>query len=126
MMSEFISRWATWRGSLQTTNVPAWAPAKPAKECFEGFEGLNSASDLLTAASIVEIRRDVSAVRFQSNDFDSYWVVRDEDAAAKVAAEGNGLPVFTFEEVAKLHGKSPEMLRAVLNTKATFPTARVL
>jgi hypothetical protein len=54
------------------------------------------------------------------------WLVADDDALAEQAdiAE-SGLPVFFFDEVDLLRGKTPEQVRAIAMIKAAFPTGRV-
>lgn len=55
------------------------------------------------------------------------WLVADADVIAEYPdIRASGLPLFTFNEVAKLTGKDPEELRAIAASKRTFPTGRVL
>jgi hypothetical protein len=55
------------------------------------------------------------------------WLVADSEALAEhpdiIRA---GLPVFFFEEIEGLRGKTPAELKAIAMVKAEFPTSRVL
>ena len=54
-----------------------------------------------------------------------FWLAKDEPTAERLATEHPGVPVLTLAEVPYLEGKPPELLRAILDTKAVFPDARV-
>lgn len=54
------------------------------------------------------------------------WLVRDADALDRLGGEIGGRPVFFFDEVEKLKGKSAQELRAIAITKRVFPRGRVL
>ena len=59
----------------------------------------------------------------------SLRLARDEQTARELhqsAPAGECLPVLLWAEIPRLRGKSPEMLNALLDTKAVFPTAKVL
>jgi len=53
------------------------------------------------------------------------WLARDERTRLELERDFPGMPVLTFAEIPALRGKAPELLRAILATKATFPGARV-
>jgi len=55
------------------------------------------------------------------------WLVPNADAVADIAGEIGGRPVFFYDEVQRLRGKSPEELRAIAKIKRVFgPGARVV
>ena len=55
------------------------------------------------------------------------WLVRDADALNDIAAEVGNRPVFFFDEIEHLRGKSEEELRAIAKVKCAFgPGARVV
>ena len=54
------------------------------------------------------------------------WLVRDERTADDLAAEFPGVPVLRLDEVPILCGKPPELVRAIVETKAQFPGARLV
>ena len=92
---------------------------------------LRDAVDGLAETSIVlETRAVLVAVRVRSRSLRrEVWLARDERTARELhqsAPAGESLPVLLFEEIPKLRGNSPEMLNALLDTKALFPTAKIL
>lgn len=55
------------------------------------------------------------------------WLVADDGALGEHPdILRSGFPVFFFDEVEQLRGKTPEELRAVAMVKTVFPTGRVL
>ncbi len=78
------------------------------------------------AERVLEIRQEFVAVRLYSRLLDrDLWLARDNQTAAELAVECPGVPVLTFSEVRYLNAKPPELLQAVLDTKAQFPGARL-
>jgi hypothetical protein len=69
----------------------------------------------------------IAAVKLTGTTIGDCWLVADDDALAEhpdiIRA---GLPVFFFDEVEMLRGKTPEELKAIGMVKAEFPTSRVL
>jgi hypothetical protein len=67
------------------------------------------------------------AVKLRNTILGDVWLVADEDAVADhpdiIRA---GLPVFFFDEVHMLRGKTPAELKAIGMVKSVFPTGRVL
>ncbi len=53
------------------------------------------------------------------------WLCRDDPTAGEVAAEFPGVAVLTFAEVPLLRGRPPDLLRAIMDTKAVFVGARL-
>jgi hypothetical protein len=70
---------------------------------------------------------ELAAVKLRSTIIGDLWLVADDDALAEhpdiIRA---GLPVFFFDEVQMLRGKTPAQLKALGLVKAEFPTSRVL
>jgi len=55
------------------------------------------------------------------------WVVTDDDTLADhPEILRSDLPVFCFDELERLRGKTVEELRAIAMVKVTFPTGRLL
>ncbi len=55
------------------------------------------------------------------------WLVADSEALGEHPdIIRSGLPVFWFDEVEKLRGKTPAELKAIGMVKATFPTSWLL
>lgn len=70
---------------------------------------------------------EITAVKLVNTSIGDVWLVADTDALAEHPdIIRSGLPVFLFEEVETLRGKTPEELRAIGMVKAVFPTGRVL
>jgi len=71
---------------------------------------------------------EVVAVLLLSSVLDSHvWVVADEYVLeAEPAILRTGFPIFFFDEVEALRGKSVEELEAILQVKLVFPTSRVV
>ena len=73
---------------------------------------------------LLEVRRDLVAVRLHSRRLNrDLWLCCDESASRELAAEFPGVPVLTFQEAARLRGKSTEVLTALLDVKAEFDDA---
>jgi hypothetical protein len=71
----------------------------------------------------------IAAVLIRSAVLDGalLWLVADADALAEHPdILRAGLPVFFFDEVEQLRGKTPAELKAIAMVKAEFPTSRVL
>ena len=69
----------------------------------------------------------VAAVKLVNTVIGDIWLLADADALAEHPdIIRSGLPVFFFDEVEMLRGKTPEELKAIGMVKATFPTGRVL
>lgn len=70
---------------------------------------------------------ELTAVKLTRTVMGDVWLVADDDALAEnPSIIRSGLPVFFFDEVERLRGKTPEELKAIGMVKATFPTSRVL
>ena len=96
----------------------------------ELLEALRSGEDhesgLLQGSEVRQEKRMVAGWLFYSRLFDrEFWLAKDEPTAERLAAEHPGVPVITIAEVAILETKPPELLRAILETKAVFPDAGV-
>jgi hypothetical protein len=83
-----------------------------------------------TESPVIDAEEQIAAVRLHSETFGDAWLAKDEKIAAELIAEiekaGQWIPVFTFEEVPLLRGKSDRMLRALLTAKAGLPGSRLL
>lgn len=70
---------------------------------------------------------ELAAAKLRNTVIGDVWLVADPDALAEhpdiIRA---GLPVFWFDEVERLRGKTLAELQAIGMVKATFPTSRVL
>jgi hypothetical protein len=70
---------------------------------------------------------ELAAVKLVNTVIGDCWLVADDDALAEhpdiIRA---GLPVFFFDEVEQLRGKTTAELKAIGLLKTTFPTSRVL
>jgi hypothetical protein len=90
-----------------------------------------SVSDL-TDAPAIAVREQIGAVLLRSPRFGEaeVWVVLEPSMAPELLAEEAGRseprPVLLAEDVAKLRGKSDEMIRASLRVLAVFPSARLV
>lgn len=74
-----------------------------------------------------EARTRPAAVLLRGTVIGDVWLVADTEALAEYPdILRSGLPVFLFEEVAQLRGKTLEELKAIGMLKAEFPTSRVL
>ena len=79
------------------------------------------------ADAVLEQREDAIAWRLYSRLLGrELWLARDERSAADLVAEGTDLPVLLLAEVPRLAGKTPELLRAVLNVRKASPGSRWL
>ena len=114
--------------------------------CVEGQELVcRGPKNLLTTDLVEELRRhkpglllllrgsepqeDVGAVFLYSRSLDrELWLARDEQVAAELAAEfpEEEFPVLLLEDVPLLRGKSPQMIKAILDVAAVFPGSRVV
>ena len=80
----------------------------------------------LAQAPLIEARTDIAAVRIRTRGFGEIWLARNDEVAAELATERDGRPILLFEEVPFLRDKSPEMIRAVLEVRRSFPGGRIL
>ena len=70
---------------------------------------------------------DLVAFKLVNTSIGDVWVVADDDTLVDhpdiIRA---GLPVFYFDELEQLRGKTPAELKAIGLVKGTFPSSRVL
>jgi hypothetical protein len=70
---------------------------------------------------------ELAAVKLRNTVIGDVWLVADAEALAEHPdIIRSGLPVFWFDELEMLRGKTPAELKAIGMVKATFPTGRVL
>ncbi len=70
---------------------------------------------------------ELAAVKLVNTVIGDLWLVRDDDALAEHPdIIRSGVPVFFFDEVEALQGKTPEELREIAMIKTMSPTSRVL
>jgi hypothetical protein len=70
---------------------------------------------------------NLAAVKLRATVIGDVWLVADDDALAdNLDIIRSGLPVFFFDEIAQLRGKTPTELKAIAMIKTEFPTSRVL
>jgi hypothetical protein len=70
---------------------------------------------------------ELAAVKLRNTVIGDVWLVRDaETLADNPDIIRSGLPVFFFDEVEQLRGKTPAELQAIGLVKTVFPTGRVL
>jgi hypothetical protein len=99
---------------LRCSNAP--------KMLTHGCEHLNALAEHLSADS-----GELAAVLLRRTLLGDVWLVADTGALADHPdIIRSGLPVFFFEEISRLRGKTAAELRAVGILKAKFPTGRVL
>jgi hypothetical protein len=132
MSAPFRSRWLDWHPD----NSPGTAPSCTLKtlkrgsdRAFDGFEGAGVRRDtpISSGATFDADAGELAAVKLTGTIIGDVWVVRDDDTLADSPdIIRSGLPVFFFEEVERLRGKTPEELKAIGLVKAEFPTSRVL
>jgi hypothetical protein len=80
-----------------------------------------------TAATTLADAGQLAAVKLVNTVIGDCWLVADDEALADHPdIIRSGLPVFFFDEVEMLRGKTPEELKAIGMVKAIFPTGRVL
>ena len=83
----------------------------------------------LDTAPVLATREQLGAVLIRSPRFGEVWLVLEPSMLTEFVAEessrGDLRPALLAEHVAKLRGKSDEMIRAALRTFATFPSARL-
>lgn len=69
----------------------------------------------------------VAAVKLRNTAIGDVWLIADAAALADHPdIIRSQLPVFFFDEIEQLHGKTPAELKAIGMIKAIFPTGRVL
>ena len=69
----------------------------------------------------------IAAVKLVNTVIGDLWLVADVGTVAEHPdILRSGLPVFLFDELEELRGKTPAELMAIGMVKATFPTSRVL
>lgn len=136
-MSGFASRWLAWQpeelgasGSAKSAKSPDSAPSvtfgtavseaaaqRPGRRHTERGERADVTAGTAAAVFIRSAVLDGALV----------WLVRDDEAMAQHPdIIRSGLPLFFFDEVEQLRGKTPDELRAIAMVKTVFPTARVL
>jgi TubC N-terminal docking domain len=70
---------------------------------------------------------ELAAVKLRNTLIGDAWLVRDPEALVEhTDIIRSGLPVFFFDEVERLRGKTPAELQAIGTVKVIFPTGRVL
>jgi hypothetical protein len=70
---------------------------------------------------------ELAAVKLRNTVICDVWLVADaETLAENPDIIRSGLPVFFFDEIEMLRGKTPAELKAIGMVKAEFPTSRVL
>jgi hypothetical protein len=91
---------------------------------------LRRANEPLESAPALEVRQQIGAVLIDSPRYGQVWVVLSQRLEWQLRAEEserpNPRPVLTTADLARLEGKSPPLVEAILNTLAAFPGARVL
>ncbi len=69
---------------------------------------------------------ELAAVKLGHTAIGERWLVADDDALAEHPdIIRSGLPVFFFDEVDALRGKTTEQLRTIAMVKVAFPTGRL-
>lgn len=69
---------------------------------------------------------ELAAVKLRNTIIGDVWLVADQEALADHPdIIRSGLPVFFFDEIAQLRGKTPAELKAIAMIKTEFPTSRV-
>lgn len=82
---------------------------------------------LLSTPTLDADAGELAAVKLRNTVIGDVWLVADSEALAEHPdIIRSGLPVFWFDEVEQLRGKTPAELRAVAMVKTVFPTGRVL
>lgn len=70
---------------------------------------------------------ELAAVKLRNTVIGDLWLVADTGTLAKHPdILRAGLPVFFFDELEQLRGKTPAELKAIGMVKAEFPTSRML
>ena len=89
----------------------------------------------LANATVIATRERLGAVLSRSPRFGAVWLALESSMVAELVAEEADwvklgdpaqFPVLSTEDVARLRGKSEQMIRATLAILATFPAARVM
>jgi len=84
----------------------------------------------LAEEQIPQFRDRLGAVLVRSVLYGDVWITLDLDSASELQCEeqtrADPRPVIHVEDVARLHGKSESMIRAVLEVFRTFPCSRVM
>jgi len=82
---------------------------------------------LLSSPALDADAGEIAAVKLRNTIIGDVWLVADTEALAEQPdIIRSGLPVFFFDELEQLRGKTPEELRAISMVKAVLPTSRVL
>jgi hypothetical protein len=129
----FTSRW--WPGTSEKNELGAgYDCTRETRKCppsnpFAPFAG--SAASAKGPKKTVELfdadDGQLAAVKLRNTVIDDLWLVADDDALSDHPdIIRSGLPVFFFDELERLRGKTREQLRAIAAVKAAFPTSRVL
>ncbi len=118
-MSEWRSRWMTWDPDADRTCKTGKTGRAGG---FAGFEG--SISRARPSPPRKLDAGDIEAVRLTKTVIGDVWLVRDREAAERIAAQS--VPIFYFEEVETLRGKTKSELEATAATKRVFPASKVL
>lgn len=81
--------------------------------------------DLADGEVLEELREPVAWKLYSRLLGRELWLCRDPRVRDEIAAQHAGVPVLLLSEVPKLRGKPAEVLRAIMETKATFPDAEL-
>jgi hypothetical protein len=82
---------------------------------------------LLTRAVLDADAGELAAVKLRNTIIGDLWLVADAEALVEHPdIVRQALPVFFFDEIDRLRGKTAAELHAIGLVKATFPTSRVL
>ena len=136
MSTPLRSRWLDWTPEKRVPRPAQNRPDKTDKRgsggAFVSFVGsVQGADDHFFPDQDNQIAGHPSerivAAKFTGTVIGDVWVIAD----AEVLVEHpdiirSGLPVFFFDEVEQLRGKSIDELRAIAMVKTEFPTGRVL
>jgi hypothetical protein len=121
------SRWLTWQPE-NCSETPIQGTLKTLKSGYvSGFDGFEGAECRNPDANFLPDAGELAAVKVGNPLIGDLWLVRDDCALAEHPdIIRSRLPVFFFDEIEQLRGKTPEELRAIGLVKAEFPTSRVL
>jgi hypothetical protein len=91
-----------------------------------GNEHLSAFGDQLSTGSLPDAG-ELAAVKLRNTVIGDAWLVADaETLADHPDIVRSGLPIFFFDEIERLRGKTAAELKAVAMVKQQFPTGRVL
>ena len=136
MSTPLRSRWLDWtpekKASRTAQNRTAKTDKRGARGTFDGFVGAVSGADdhffpVQDNPTVDGPVERIVAVKITGSLVGDAWVVADTQVLADHPdILRSGLPVFFFDEVEQLRGKSIEELRAIAMVKTEFPTGRVI